>query len=132
MTSVTAAVAVNNSNRTVESVMSIQASHPGEAAVSLAVGDLVALLFEVRHAGVEIISDTRPAEFDDENENRQGDGADNQNRLEADGAALVAMNSADQPAKCGDVGHVLTPVSETHRRTAILHERPADQGTRHL
>src|SRR5262245_8037367 len=116
MTSVTAAVAVKSSNRTVESVMSIQARHPGEAAVSLAVGDLVALLFEIRHAGVEIVSDARPAEFDDENKNWQSDGADNQNRLEADGAALVTMNSADQPAKCGEVGHGLTPVSETHRR----------------
>src|SRR5262249_51303964 len=113
MTSVTAAVAVKSSNRTVESVISIQAGHPGQTAVSLAVGDLVALLFEIRHAGVEVVSDARPAEFDDENENRQGDGADDQNRLEADGAALVAMNLAGQPPECCEWGHDLAPVSET-------------------
>src|SRR6476620_8143793 len=77
--------------------------------MSLSVRDLVALLLEVRHAGVELISNPGPAELDDENQDWQGDGADDQNRLQTDGAALVAVNPRQEPAKRGEIRHDETP-----------------------
>src|SRR5258708_21969477 len=73
--------------------------------------DLVALSFQVGHALEEIVSDPRPAVLDDEDQNRQGNRADDQDRLQTDGPSLVTMDLAQQPANRGESRHVSTPVT---------------------
>ena len=52
--------------------------------------------FQFVHPFVEEFSDPWPAEFNDEDQDRQGNRRDNQNRLDTDAAALVRMDSLEQ------------------------------------
>src|SRR5262249_51342917 len=70
--------------------------------------DVAALGFEVVHAAVEVILDPRPAEPQQKDQNRNGDRANDHDRLDADGPAFVGVHALQQSAEGGSwLHHIL-------------------------
>lgn len=60
---------------------------------------VLAAFFQIVHSLLEEVLDPRPAILDQKNQDRQRDGPDDQDRLETDCPALVAVNPLQQRAK---------------------------------
>ncbi len=96
----------------------------GEAALpesdsSTIVRRIAAAFFELVQSLIEVVADAGPAEFDQKDQDRDRNRSDDENRLQADGASFVAVNLAEQIAKCDLRTHLTVPCRYRFRQAAV-------------
>jgi|SaaInl7_135m_RNA_FD_contig_21_2465058_length_562_multi_13_in_0_out_0_1 hypothetical protein len=69
---------------------------------------VLAAFFQVVHSLIEVTLDPRPANFDQENQDRQRNGTDDQDRLEADRPSFILMHAFEQRTQGSRLFHVTT------------------------
>jgi hypothetical protein len=70
---------------------------------------IVAAFFELIETLVEVVADTWPSKFDQEDQNGDCDGSDDEDRFQAHRTSFVAMNFAEQLSECGLGTHQTFP-----------------------
>ena len=79
-------------------ILEIPGIYPTGITIS-AIHDAVARALQIFQSPEEVVADSRPAEFHQKDENRQRNGADDQDRFQADGTSLVVVNPLQQSPK---------------------------------